>query len=130
MDYYGALFLIGRVLLGGYFLRSAYNHLVNTQQLMGYAGSKGVPAPKVAVLGSGLLLLLGGLGILLGRYVDWAVLALVLFLVPVTFKMHAYWKATDPMQKMGDQVNFWKNVALLGAVLMLLMLPEPWLYSL
>lgn len=129
MDYYGALFLIGRVLLGGYFLRNAYNHLVHTQQLMGYASSKGVSSPRFAVISTGLLLLIGGLGILLGRYVDWSVLALVIFLGPVSFKMHAYWKITDPMQKMGESVNFWKNLALLGAVLMLLMLPEPWLYS-
>jgi uncharacterized membrane protein YphA (DoxX/SURF4 family) len=47
-------------------------------------------------------------------------IALVLFLVPVTFIMHAFWKIQDPMAKMGETINFTKNIALLGAVLILL----------
>ena len=119
MDYYGALFLIGRVLLGGYFLRSAYNHFVNVKQLAGYAASKGVPAPQLAVIGSGLLLLVGGVGILLDRFIEFSVLALV------TFTMHRYWKETDPSMKALQSVNFYKNLALLGAVLMLLIILQP-----
>jgi len=46
--------------------------------------------------------------------------ALVLFLLPVTYMMHAFRKIQDPMVKMGEMVNFMKNHALLGAVLILL----------
>ena len=130
MDYAPILLLAGRVFYGGYFLRAAYNHFRNADMLAGYAGSKAVPQPKLAVLGSGLLLLAGGLGILLGTMVPWAVLALVLFLVPVTFKMHNYWADADMNAKMGNSVNFWKNLALLGAALMLLSVPGPWPFSL
>ena len=98
--------------------------------LADYAASKDVPSPKLAVIGSGLLLLIGALGILFGVYIPWAVGALVLFLVPVTFQMHAFWKASDPMVKMGERVNFMKNLVLLGAVLMLLAIPMPWYISL
>ena len=117
--------MIGRVLLGGYFLRSAYNHFVNVKQLAGYAASKGVPAPQLAVIGSGLLLLVGGVGILLDRFIEFSVLALVLFFIPVTFTMHRYWKETDPSMKALQSVNFYKNLALLGAVLMLLIILQP-----
>ena len=82
--------------------------------------------PGIAVAGSGLLLIVGGLGVLLGVYVPWALAALILFLIPVTFMMHAYWKVADPMAKMADQVNFWKNLSLLGAALMMLAVPLPW----
>jgi hypothetical protein len=34
--------------------------------------------------------------------------------------MHAFWKLKDPMARMSDMVNFSKNLALLGAVLLLL----------
>jgi putative oxidoreductase len=124
------LFLLGRILLGGYFLMNAYNHFKNVESLTGYAQSKGVGQPKMAVLGTGVLLLVGGAGIVLGIFVAWAVLALVIFLAGVTFKMHQYWKITDPMQKMAEQVNFMKNLALLGAVIMLLAIPTPWVASL
>ena len=124
------LFLLGRILLGGYFIMSGYNHFKNLNMLTGYAQSKGVPMPKVAVFITGLLLLLGGAGILLGVYVEYAVLLLSVFLVGVTFKMHQYWTISDPMQRMGEQVNFYKNLGLLGGVLMLLAIPLPWALSL
>lgn len=123
------LFLLGRVLLGGFFLKSAYAHFAHRAMMTGYAQSKGVPSPMLAVLGSGVLLLLGGLSILLGAYIAWGVLALAVFLIPVSFTLHAYWKDTDPMTKMGNQVNFWKNLALLGATLCLLAIPQPWAYA-
>ena len=124
------LFVLGRVLLGGYFIMSGYNHLKNLNMLTGYAQSKGVPLPKVAVFATGLMLLLSGAGILLGVYVEYAVLLLSVFLVGVTFKMHQYWKVSDPMQRMGERVNFYKNLGLLGGVLMLLAIPLPWALSL
>jgi putative oxidoreductase len=127
MDYF---FLLGRILLGGYFLMNAYNHFKNIEMLSGYAGSKGVPSPRLAVQVTGVLLLLGGAGILLGVWIKWAVLFIVLFLASVTFKMHQYWTITDPMQRMGERVNFYKNLGLLGAVLMLLAIPEPWVMAL
>jgi hypothetical protein len=34
--------------------------------------------------------------------------------------MHTFWKIQDPMAKMGEMINFTKNIALLGAVLILL----------
>ncbi|MBX4206511.1 hypothetical protein KW784_01870 [Candidatus Parcubacteria bacterium] len=60
------IFIIGRVLFSGYFLYSAYSHFANSAALAAYAGSKGVPAPRLAVLGSGLLLVIGALSILFG----------------------------------------------------------------
>ena len=124
------LFLLGRALLGGYFIMSGYAHFKNLQSYSGYAQSKGVPMPKLAVAVTGFMLILGGLGVILGAWVNLSVLLLSIFLVLVTPKMHAYWKITDPMQQMGERVNFYKNLALLGAVLMLLAIPAPWALSL
>lgn len=98
--------------------------------MTGYTASKGVPAPKLAVLGSGVVILLGGLGILLGVYVEWAVLLLAVFLVIVTFVMHNFWKIEDPNAKMMDMIMFMKNLALLGGALAFLFVPAPWMFSL
>src|SRR3989338_9736227 len=124
------LFVLGRALLGGYFIMSGYAHFKNLQSYSGYAQSKGVPMPKLAVAVTGFMLILGGLGVILGAWVNLSVLLLSIFLVLVTPKMHAYSKITDPMQQMGERVNFYKNLALLGAVLMLLAIPAPWALSL
>jgi putative oxidoreductase len=114
------LLYLGRLLFGGYFLISGFNHFSNLNMMAGYTQSKGVPMPKLAVAFSGVLLLIGGVSMLFHVYPLFGGVALVLFLVPVTFMMHAFWKIQDPMAKMGEMVNFMKNIALLGAVLLLL----------
>ena len=111
------IFLVSRVLFGGYFIYNAYNHLIKGSHMVGYAASKKVPMPKIAIFVSGVLLLAGGAGILVGFYVPIAVACLVLFLVPVTFMMHDFWKETDPMAKITQKIMFTKNLALLGGAL-------------
>ena len=124
------LFLIGRIIVGLFYLFNALNHFSQVNMLSGYAQSKGVPAPKVAVLGSGLLLLIGGLSILLGYQPVIGVAAVVIFFLGVTFKMHNFWSIDDPQMKMMEMTNFMKNMALMGSALMFLLIPTPWPYSL
>lgn len=123
MDY---LFLLGRILYGGFFLMSGINHFTGLNGMSEYAKSKGVPMPKLAVGASGLLIILGGLWIILGALVRVGLYEIILFLVPVTFMMHRFWEEKDPMAKMMQQTNFMKNLALLGAAIMMLMLPAVW----
>lgn len=114
------LFWVGRILLGGFFLFNGLNHFIGLQNLSGYAASKGVPAPTLAVIVTGLLLAVGGLAILFGRYVQIGLWALVIFFVFVTPWMHGFWAVQDPQQRMVEMIMFLKNVALLGSVLLLL----------
>ena len=44
--------------------------------------------------------------------------------------MHNFWAAKDPQTRMNDMVNFQKNVAILGLLLMTLLIPRPWPISL
>jgi uncharacterized membrane protein YphA (DoxX/SURF4 family) len=97
--------------------------------MVGYAQSKGVPAPKLAITGSGILLLIGGASMVLGLYPLIGVIALAVFLIPVTFMMHNFWKIQDPVARMGERISFQKNMALLGAALMMLAISTPWIWS-
>lgn len=124
------LFLIGRILYGGFFLYAGYNHFANQQALTTGTAAKGVPAPKVAVVGTGVLLIVGGLSILLGVWVRLGAVLLLIFLVGVTYKMHAFWADTDPAARRANRTHFQKNVALAGAALMILAMHQPWVYSL
>lgn len=100
------------------------------QMMTGYAASKGVPSPKLAVVATGVLLLLGGLSILLGYQPTIGVLLIVIFLVPVAFMMHKFWAVQDPQMKTAEMVNFMKNIALAASALMFLAIPQPWPFSL
>lgn len=121
-----ALFLVGRILVGLFYLMNALNHFRNVDMMSGYAASKGVPAPRAMVQLTGLMLLVGGLSILLGAYPTVGIAVVVVFLVVVAFWMHNFWTVQDPMQRMGEMVNFNKNLALAGSALMFLAIPQPW----
>lgn len=123
-------FLIGRIILGVYYLFNASNHFMQLEMMSGYAGSKGVPVPKLAVIVSGLLLVVGGLSILLGFQPLIGVIALVIFFLPVTFMMHNFWAVEEEQMKTAETVNFTKNLALMGSALMFLVIPTPWPFSL
>ncbi|MBI4457840.1 DoxX family protein [Candidatus Uhrbacteria bacterium] len=123
MDY---VFLLGRVLYGGFFLLSGLKHFRNAPAMTAYAASKRVPYPNVAVLVSGLLIVLGGLWVILGAYKKVGLLEIVAFLGPVAFMMHDYWNEKDPQMQAMQKIQFSKNMALLGAALMMLMLPDVW----
>lgn len=113
------IFIIGRILLGGFFLVNAYGHLRNVNMLAGYAQSRKVPAPHITVIVTGLMLAIGGLSLLFNVKMIIGVWILVAFMVPVTVIMHPFWKEKDPIMRMNDRINFLKNVAILGSLLII-----------
>jgi uncharacterized membrane protein YphA (DoxX/SURF4 family) len=124
------LFLIGRLILGGFFVMNGIRHFMHVDMMSGYAQSKGTSAPSAAIVGTGILLLLGGLSFVLGVWPVIGGVLLVIFLLGVSFKIHDYWAVADPQAKMNETVNFMKNMGLLGAVLITMTYPGPWPYSL
>jgi putative oxidoreductase len=123
------LFLFARLLYGGFFLMNGFNHFSKRTMYAQYAASKKVPVPMVAVLGSGVLLILGGLSILLGLYPNIGLWLIVAFLVGTTPMMHNFWSGSDQNQKAMELVQFTKNVALLGSTLMMVVFTNflgPW----
>lgn len=124
------VFLIGRLIVGGYFLMGGFNHFAKLDLMAGYAKSKGTPAPTLAVGGTGVMLLLGGASLLLGYHPTIGAVLLVIFLLGVSFGIHNFWTIQDQQAKMADITNFLKNMALLGLVLMTVAIPRPWPLSL
>lgn len=111
--------ILGQIIFGGYFIWSGYTHFVHYRDYKAYASAGKVPMPGPAIIFTGILLILGGLGILFNQYTDIALTLLIIFLVPVTFTMHAFWKSDNPGEKAAQKIQFFKNLALLGAVLLL-----------
>jgi putative oxidoreductase len=122
--------LVGRIMVAAFFLMNGINHFAKAEMMAGYAKSQGTPAPKLAVIGTGVLLVLGGLSILLGYHPGLGALLLIIFLAGVSVQMHAFWRVSDPMAKMNDMIHFLKNVAMIGLLLMTLGIQRPWPFSL
>jgi putative oxidoreductase len=108
---------LGRLLFAAIFVMASTHHF--TRGSIAYAASQGVPLASVAVPLSGLIALVGGLSVALGYKTRVGAWLLVLFLLPVTLMMHAFWRVADPMAYQMQQVMFMKNVSMLGAALLL-----------
>ena len=108
---------VARLLFVSIFLASVPGHF--QAQTIAYAAQAGVPYAGILVPFSGLLALAGGLSILLGWHARVGAWLLVLFLVPVTLAMHAFWTMPVPMTRMMQQAMFMKNLGLLGGALLI-----------
>src|SRR5437763_17009442 len=86
---------------------------------IGYGAQAGVPAPGLLVPLSGVIATRGGLSITLGYKARIGAWLIVLFLVPVSLKMHNFWAVTDPMMRGLQMSLFMKNVSMLGAALLI-----------
>ena len=120
------LFLLGRAIFGGYFLYNGLNHFLNEQTMSQYAAAKGVAQPDAAVTTSGSMLAAGGLSVLAGVKPRQGLATIIGFLIPVSLQMHRFWEEQDPQSRMAETVNFMKNMALVGAALMLMQIDAPW----
>ena len=111
--------LIGRILFAIMFVSGGLNHLTKAEAMAGYAGFKKVPAPKLANLVSGVLLIAGGLSVILGVYADLGALVLAVLLVLMALKMHDFWAQTDAQAKQNETINFFKNISMAGGALIM-----------
>ncbi len=111
--------LVGRILFSLIFSFSGFNHIVNFKQSASYAASMGVPLATVAVIISGIMIFLGGVSVMLGYKIKIGALLLIIFLIPTTFIMHAFWGIKDAMQAQIQMIMFMKNLSMLGGALLI-----------
>ena len=98
---------------------SGINHFTKLEAMTGYAKYKKLPAAKLGVLISGLMLVIGGLSVILGYYADLGALLLAIFLVLAAVIFHNFWKETDATAKQNEMLGFMKDIALAGAALII-----------
>jgi len=111
------VFLIARIVFAIMFVMSGINHITKADAMTGYAQFKGVPSPKLAVIGSGVVMGLGGLSLILGVYADLGAIVLAAILLLMAVKMHNFWTLEDAQAKQADMIGFLKNVSMAGGAL-------------
>jgi len=109
--------LTGRVLFALIFILSGISHFLHST--IEYAASQGVPMASLMVPLSGAIAVAGGLSIAAGYRARWGAILIVVFLIPVTLSMHKFWTVADPAMQQMQMAHFMKNVALLGAALLI-----------
>jgi putative oxidoreductase len=108
--------LAGRILLAVIFIISGFG------KITGYDGTAHYMAMKLPMVGVLLPLTIltelgGGIALAAGFKARWVALLLAGFTLLAAVIFHDFW-AAEAAQKMGQQINFLKNVAITGGMLM------------
>ena len=112
-----AVALVGRILLAAIFIKSGFGKITGFEGTVGYIASKGLPLPQIGAIVAILVELGGGILLAVGFKARWAALAMAIFTLAAGIIFHNYW-AVDAAQRMGQEINFWKNVSMTGGLLM------------
>jgi len=123
------VFVVARVLFGGVLAFTGLNHFRNVEEMTGYAEFKGLPAPKLSVLGSGFVLVFGGASVILGILPAIGAGMLAVFLVVSAVLMHDFWNF-EGEESQTELTSFLKNVYGAGGALVFVALAgTPWPYA-
>jgi putative oxidoreductase len=109
--------LLGRVLLALIFITSGFGKITGFEGTVGYIASKGLPLPQLSAIIAIIVEVGGSILLVIGYKARWAALALAIFTLAAAIFFHNYW-AVEAAEKMGQQINFWKNISMAGGMLM------------
>jgi len=113
------IFLAGRILYALPLIIMGANHFLYMSALAGYATVKGVPAPQVSVIVSGLVIVLGAISVLMGYRGKIGAWLITAFLLGTAFIMHRFWSVPEAVAAQAEMANFFKNIIMAGAALMI-----------
>ena len=117
--------LLGRVLLSVVFIAFGYLQVTNTgayianPTVIKVAGLTGVLTPTIIAWLVAAIDLIGGLLILAGFMTRPVVVVLLVFVVLTLVFAHNFWTMEGPA-RVGNMVNFYKNISIMGGLLLLL----------
>ena len=117
IDRYG--YAAGRIMLAAIFLLTGYDKLVDVGDAAGDIAEVGLPFPRLLTVVAGLVEVVCGAFLALGRRTEWAAAGLVLFLVPVTVLIENPLRADADF---GTVIDFLKNVAIIGGLLLVVLM--------
>lgn len=118
---HGTVALVGRVLLGGIFLLSAFQKVGDWPAAVGQLAFKGINNIPLLLSVATVLELGGSLSVLSGFKTRAGAIALIFFLIPVTLTMHNFWVYAGAERQM-QMAHFMKNLSILGGLFLLVAL--------
>ncbi|MBC8119105.1 MAG: DoxX family protein, partial [Burkholderiaceae bacterium] len=104
------------VMLAAVFVTSGIDKISGFQGLVGAIASKGLPMAEVFAVATIIIEVGVGLLLVAGWKARWAAFVIAVFTVVVTVLFHPFW-AVPEAQKAMQQINFFKNVAIVGGLL-------------
>ncbi len=113
-----AIILIGRILFSLIFVGAGIGHLADEKSTTATAEAAGLPNPKLMGQISGVLMLIGGLAVITGFWIDLALLGIAALMLVLNFTMHKFWELEGMEQQM-QMSMFMKNLSIAGGALVM-----------
>jgi len=113
-----AINLIGRLMLAALFLPAGLSKLTGFEGTIGYIASVGLPMPAVAAAAALVVEILGSIALIIGFQTRIAAAVLGVFTLVASVFFHAFWAAA-PEQAFVQQLLFFKNIGVIGGLLVL-----------
>lgn len=108
---------IGRLLIAALFVPAGAMKIGNYAGTAEHMAQAGLPLVPLLLVLTIAIELGGGLMVLLGWRARAAALVMFLFLIPVTLVFHPFWGVADPAMHYQQQINFMKNIAIMGGLM-------------
>ncbi len=117
----GFVSLFARLMIAAIFLASAAaNKIPNFTEVAKMMGEAGIQQPTIMLVGAIAFLILGSVSLIVGYYARFGALLLLVFLIAASYYFHAFWKLPAGPAQMEQQINFMKNVALMGTMVFIM----------
>ncbi len=115
---YGAT--LGRLILGVFFLTSGLTKFMGEPMAIQMMAQHGFPMPAFFFWAAAILEVFGGAALILGMFTSMAAILLALFTLAAGITIHDFWNdAVGSMERMSNLINFEKNLAIFGGLLVL-----------
>ena len=110
--------LVGRLMVAYLFIPAGIGKLMGLAGTVGYITSAGLPLPQVGAVIAIIVELGLGIALLLGFKTRIVAIAMAVFTVAAALFFHKFWAVPDAM-KMMQTINFNKNIAIAGGLLVI-----------
>ena len=109
--------LVGRVLLGLYFVLPGIQKIVGFEQTSAYMADHGVPLIPVLLVLTIIIQIGGGTALIAGFRTQSVAFVLAGLTLVISLFMHDFWNFSDAVQRAHETQNFVKNMAIMAGLL-------------
>jgi putative oxidoreductase len=119
MTLYAILIIVGRFLLGAYFVQAGVRNFMKIPLHTGILEKKGIPMPRESLLVALTVQVLGGLSVALGIFPAIGAIGLILFTIAANYLYHGFWAFTGD-ERTSHLGSVMTNAAIIGGFLLVI----------
>ena len=119
--------LLGRLLMGTYFILPGLQKITNFQTMTDYMLAHNVPATAFLLPVTIVLQIILGIAIIVGFKGKLAAFILAGMTLVISIYMHDFWNMAESLERTHETQNFFKNMGIMAGLLMISSLGTGWL---